>query len=388
MPYKNVDKKIGKSKKAYKIIIGILLLIFLTFILLYNYNYSFRKTINSYMSYGSIDSNNAIMLNIDQNTIDYIVGTDNYFAVLKQNNVIGYVTDKQYFSYPLSATTVISSTAGDYLLLAEKADKKVYLFNNNNLIYEKDVGGNITQITVNKNGYVAVAMYKDGYRSVIIVYNDKGEEIFTTYYKATYASCIRLLDNNRKMAIVEVDTSGIKIASSIKFIEIDKLVEGNSVITTSKEIDTLITDMEFVTNDTVMYLTDSIVKEVNLLGEKKDILDISNNDILNVDIGLKNCIVRTEKVKKGIFNNSTDVIIVNRNNEEIGRYNVDGVVKLLKTYRDKIVVSIGQELYFLNSYGRPIKKYVSDTDIKDVIIYKGGSMAALIYRNKIEIIYI
>ena len=53
-----------------------------------------------------------------------------------------------------------------------------------------------------------------------------------------------------------------------------------------------------------------------------------------------------------------------------------------------ICLGIGQEVHFITPTGRLIKKYKTTMDIKDVIIYNNGNAAALIFRNKIELINI
>lgn len=264
----------------------------------------------------------------------------------------------------------------------------MYLFNGKDIVYEKEVGGTITGLTVNKNGYVAATMNKSGYRSVITVFSPTGEEMFTTFLATTYASHVKISPNNKNMAIVEVDTSGIKVSSGIKFIQIDKISESSERINTGKELDRIISDIRFATNDTVIYLTDTMVKQVNVAGEKKDILDLMDTNIVNVDISLGEYIVRTQKAKSTIFNTSTDVVISDRENKEVGRYTVEGTIKQVTASDNVIAASIGQEIYFITVSGRPLKKYLSNNDVKDIVIYNNGKMAALVYRNKIEIIYI
>ena len=57
--------------------------------------------------------------------------------------------------------------------------------------------------------------------------------------------------------------------------------------------------------------------------------------------------------------------------------------------KDNIIcVGIGQEVHFITATGRLIKKYTTTMDIKEVLIYDNGNHAALVYRNKIEIINI
>ncbi len=385
----NTQKINNKRKINVKLIIVIAIVVLSIIIFcLYQFNYHFRQTVNNLITIKSNTNQSVPMINIDQNSMNAIVGYDEYFAILKQNLLTGYTSEQEEFKNTVNATNPIYATEGKYLIIAQKGSSTVYLFNGKDLVYEKSVGGTITGLTVNKNGYVAVTMNKSGYRSVITVYYPTGEDMFTTFLSTTYASHVAISPNNKNMAIVEVDTSGIKVSSGIKFIQIDKITETSETINTGKETNRIISDIEFATNDTVVYLTDTMVKQVNIAGEKKDILDLMDSNIINVDISLGEYIVRTEKTKSTIFSTSTDVVIVDRDNKEVGRYTVDGTIKQITLKNNIIAANIGQEIYFITVSGRPIKKYISNSDIKDIIIYNNGKMAALVYRNKIEIIYI
>ena len=378
----------GKKINIKLIVVLSIIILLIVFFCLYKFNYGFRQTVNGLITLQTNTNENVPMINIDQNTTNAILGYDEYFAILKQNNITGYINEKAEFQNSVPITNPIYAVEGKYLLIAEKGDNKVFLFNGKNLVYENKVGGEITGLTVNKNGYVAVVVNKSGYRSIVTVYNPDGIEMFSTFFSTTYASHVKISPNNKNMVIVEVDTSGIQVNSNIKFVQIDKITENTQTINASKESSRVISDIQFATNDTVVYVTDTMVREVNLLGQKNDILDLQNANIVNVDIGLGKYIVRTEKTKSGIFNTSTYIVIVDRENQEVGRYTLDGTIKQVKVNHDVIAANIGQELYFLSSTGRPIKKYISNSDVKDIVIYNSGKMAALVYRNKVEIIYI
>ena len=382
--------KIQNGRKInIKLIIIITIIVFLiAFFGLYKFNYSFRQGVNNLIPLRANTDENALMINIDQNAINAILGYAEYFAILKQNTITGYISQEPEFTNNVSITNPVYSAEGKYLLIAEKGADTVYLYNGENLVYENKVGGEITGLTVNKNGYAAVVAKKSGYRSVVTVYNPEGVEMFLTYFSTTYASHVKISPNNKNMAIVEVDTSGIQVSSAIKFIQIDKVAQSTQAINAVKENGRIISDIQFATNDTVVYSTDEMIKEVNIAGDKKDILDLLDTNIMNVDISLGKYIVKVEKTKNGLFTSSTDIVIVDRDNKEVGRYTSDGTIKQIETKDDIIAANIGQEIYFLTSGGRPIKKYISNSAIKDIVIYNDGKMAALVHRNKVEIIYI
>ncbi|MBE5822108.1 MAG: hypothetical protein E7311_05960 [Clostridiales bacterium] len=385
--YKFDDIKSKMNKK--KIIIMVVILIVILFFTLYKFCYPFRQLVNNICSITPSINLNLTTLYVDNESINGIVGYDKYFSILSQNKLSTYTTkEKADFETNVKITNMISSQSGSYLAIAQKNATDLYLFNGDNLKYEINTTGNISQISVNKNGYVAVSVAKSGYRTIIVLYNPQGQEVFTTYLVNTYANDIKISDNNKYLAFSEIDTSGIQPVSKIKFIQIDKVGTDNYIIDTETEENTIISKLEFHNNNEVIYLTDGKIKKVNINGEKTDILDISNKNILNIDISLGNVIVIVEKNSNNLFKNSNDIKTYDLSGNLISSYQVDYTIKQLKVNDNIICANIGQTAYFITSSGRLINKYEAKADIKDVIIYDNGTMAALIYRNKIELMYI
>ena len=89
-----------------------------------------------------------------------------------------------------------------------------------------------------------------------------------------------------------------------------------------------------------------------------------------------------------MFKSPNDIKLYNLSGELISTYQIEENIKQIKVDSNIICANVGQAVCFVTSSGRLVNKYETTTDIKDVIIYDNASMAALIYRNKIELIYI
>ena len=81
------------------------------------------------------------------------------------------------------------------------------------MVTDKDVSwdttieGNISQIFVNKNGYVAVVITGTLNKTVIKMYNPSGKAMFTQYLSSTRAVDVNISNDNKYLAIAEIDTS-------------------------------------------------------------------------------------------------------------------------------------------------------------------------------------
>ena len=66
------------------------------------------------------------------------------------------------------------------------------------------------------------------------------------------------------------------------------------------------------------------------------------------------------------------------------QYTVNEVAKSITTSENKIALNLGTELYIINKDGIMLKKYISETEINDVVMTDG--LVGIIYRDKIQII--
>jgi len=59
-------------------------------------------------------------------------------------------------------------------------------------------------------------------------------------------------------------------------------------------------------------------------------------------------------------------------------------VKSIETNDNIIAINLGTEIYIINTHGWLVKKFISDTEIKDMHLYSNG--LAVEYRNKLGVI--
>ena len=88
-------------------------------------------------------------------------------------------------------------------------------------MWDRSVEGNISQVTVNKNGYVAVTIVDTINKTVVAMYDNQGEHIFDVVLSSTRVVATSISDDNKYLAIAEVDTSGTVIQSNIKTVSIE-----------------------------------------------------------------------------------------------------------------------------------------------------------------------
>ena len=221
---KSYEGKTINKKKVISLII-IILIIFLIIIvgILYENNNSVRNFLDKYVFLKEKHENNlpkiAITSSNDINTYAY----KGRILILKNNLLTAYNSNgNEEYNIEIEISNPIFESAGNYLCIGEKNGKKLYVISDKNIIWQKDLEDNILDITINSNGYVAVATTGTIYKTIIQTFDNKGEGLFKRFLSATYAIDMSISPDNKNLAIAETNFSGILIQSNIKIISIEK----------------------------------------------------------------------------------------------------------------------------------------------------------------------
>lgn len=385
---KEPKRKINKKKIIIAFLVAVVVLTLIILFIIYSANRSFRDIVDKYVLMKNVveDSTNSIVL--DENESNNVYAYDKYISVLSKNTLKNYNSSgKLEGELTVEITTPITATSGKFLLIAEKGKSKIYLISGNEIIWQKDLEGNIDNMSVNKNGYVAVILSGTTYKSVIETYDASGEQLFETYLGKTTAMDAEISLDNQYLAFAEMNTNGTLVQSIVKIVSIKKTktTPTESIIYTYAEPNgNLITNIKYEDGNKLICMYDDGVYAIkNDTNEK--ILNLIEEDkkISFADIELSGHMCRVIE-KSSLLNSQTSVEIVNINSKKTSTYMLDGVAKEIYSYNDTIAINLGSEVHFISTNGWLKKKYTSSQEIKKIVL--GSSCAGIIYRNKIEII--
>jgi hypothetical protein len=383
----NKEKKVNKKKIVILTIIIVFIVIAIITIGLYSTNDKAREWIDKNIFRKEVLQDKVATIDLKENQDSNIYAFNKYIGILNKTKFSVYnSTGSQEKTLDLQISNPIWGSANRFLAIAENKGKKVYLISDKDIAWEAEVEGNISQVHVNKNGYVAVVIVDTSYKTVIKTYNPQGKELFNTYLSSTRAVDVSISNDNKYLAIAEVDTSGTMIQSSIKVISIDKASTDptNSLENTYKgEENKLITNIKYQNkNKLVCMYTDSIHQIEN--GEDITLIDNQNKKVIFQSVNLVNRACSIEEKSSGLFTADSLVNIVNIENHEIKQYTASSVTKELYTYGNIIAINLGTEVEFISTDGWLVKRYVANQEITNIVV--SDSIAGIIYRDKIEII--
>lgn len=381
------QKKVNKKKIIIIAILAIAVIAAISITVVYCNNEPVREWIDKNLLRKEVmqDKVNTIELKEDQNANIYAF--NKYIGVLNKNKFTIYGNaGNEEKSLEVQVSNPIFDSANRFLVMAEKKGKKVYLITDKDITWEAEVEGNISQVHVNKNGYVAVVITDTIHKTVVNMYNAEGKEMFKTYLSSTRTADVAISNDNKHLAIAEVDTSGTIIQSNIKIISIDKASSDptNSLENTYKgEADKLITNIKYQDkNKLVCMYTDSI----HIIENNQDtiLMNNENKKMIFQSIELTNHAVEVEEKSSGLFTADSIVNIINTDNKGTKEYTANSVAKEIYTYGNRIALNLGTEIEFINTDGWLVKRYIANQEITNIVV--SDNIAGIIYRDKIEII--
>lgn len=385
----NLDfrKKINKKKFWIAIAIGVVILINIAIMIIYSANDVVHNWIDVNIFRKEVKQDKATTIDLKENQDSSIYAFNKYIGVLSKAKLSIYSnTGNEEKSLDVQISDPIWNSSNRFLAIAENKGQKLYVITDKDISWEADVDGSISQVHINKNGYVAAVIGDTSYKTVIKMYNSQGKLLFNTYLSTTRAIDVSISNDNKYLAIAEVDTSGTIVQSSIRIMSIDKASknETDTLENTFKcQENKLITNIEYQDkNKLICMYTDSIHELVN--GKDEVLIDNENKKVIFQSINLRNHACSIEEKSSGLFTADSLINIINTDNKQIKEYNAESVTKELYTYGNIIAVNLGTEVEFVNIDGNLVKRYVANQEITNIVV--SDSIAGIIYRDKIEII--
>lgn len=382
------QKKVNKKKIVIATIIGILLITLISMTIIYINNKEARNWIDKNIFQKEKTQNNLPSIEIDESDSSNIYAFNKYIGILNKNNFQIYDnTAKKENKLTIEISKPIFTSNNRYLAIAEEKGQKLYLIEDRDIAWETEIEGNIAQVTVNKNGYVAVTIVDTLYKTTIVMYDNKGNELFKTFLSSTRVASTSISEDNKYLAIAEIDTSGTIIQSNIKIISIEegKNNPDNSVKKIyNGENNDLITNIKYQGKDKLLCMYTDKISVIKTDETIENIQEYGNRKVSFTSIELANASITVEEKSSGIFTADSIVNIIDSDNKSTSLYTAESVTKEIYTANNIIALNLGSEVEFINTSGWLVKKYIAEQEITSIVL--SNSIAGIIYRDKIEII--
>lgn len=369
--------------KKVKIICILLLILFCVGVIVYgNYdrisNYFANKEWEIAGSIGKIELSNYISTCV----------TNSNFIILENDLVKGFSDNgKEHFKQNISNKDIVTYSVEDYLIIAEKDGSNIVCINDNEIAWKNSMNNaSVLAVYINKNGYSAIIYSQSGYKTLVKVFSSTGEELFTNYFASTYAIDVAISNDNKTLAIAEIDTEGINAKSRIKLVDVNEATQ-SSVKKYEFENGEVITDIDYNQNNELIIMTNQAVKVFD--GDIKTIVDFNKNNVALANINTQKNVVTVETKTESLFNASYQLCVYDTNSsKEPKTYELEDIPTQIICNKNIIAINTGEEIIFLNSSGHFRKKCEYKGQLKDICLFGNGETAVLIFRDTAEFIKI
>ena len=158
-PKETKEKKVNKKKVIITIIAIIITLFLIIISAIYINNKNIRLWIDKNIFRKEVIQNNLPTIELNESDTQNIYAFNKYIGVLSKNQFAIYDNSgKKQDELNIEITKPIFNSNGRHLVIAEEKGQKVYLITDKGIAWEKSIEGNISQVEVNKNGYVAITI--------------------------------------------------------------------------------------------------------------------------------------------------------------------------------------------------------------------------------------
>lgn len=383
---KSSFKRINRKNLIISICIIIIILLLIISFSLYIANQNVRDFFDIYLFKKNISSNNSSKIDFNDDESTFVFSYDKYIAVLNKNNFTTYNSSgNKAFDLSVELSSPIASSNNRFICLGENSGKKLYLINGQNIAWQKDIEGTISKVNVNKNGYVSIVVTGTSYKSVVITYDSNGKELFKTYLSSTTAIDSAISNDNKYLAIAEIDYSGTAIQSNIKILSIEKSQNDptNAIdYIYPADSNSIALDINYNSKNRLVCMYDN---SIHLIQNNNDteLTKISDKTDLFYDINLTDTYIKISQNSNTLFSgNEAHLVDISSNKDNL--YSINGTPKSIYCADNTIAINLGSEIDFTNNSGWLIKKFNTTQEAKNIVL--GSGIAGVVYKNKVEII--
>ena len=364
-------KKINVKKIVISILISIIIIAIIVLVALYVSNEQFRDWTDIQIFRKEISQDRVAVIELEEGQFSNVYAFNRYIGILNKNKLSLYgSTGSEEASLDIEISTPVFFSSNRFLVVGEQNGQKMYLIEDKEIAWESEIEGNISQVYVNKNGYVAVIISGTSYKSVVQVFDPEGNALFKRFLSSTIAMDVSISNDNKYLAIADVDTSGTIVQSHIRVISIE---EARTDPSNSEENNyqsgqnKLIIDIEYQDKNRIVCMyTDTISIIEN--GQETTMFDNEDKKIVAQSVKLNNNFVTIEEESAGIFSANSVVNIVDIDTKNTKNYTLESSIKEIYTKGDIIVLNLGREVEIINTgemVEKVLEKYLLENNLEN-----------------------
>ena len=379
--------KLNRKKIVITIAVILTIILLIVAIVLYISKNDVRNWIDINIFRKNISEQDIQVINLNTDKNNQIHVYNNYISVLNDKTVTLYNSyGEKITSIEVNINSAIFDSSQKYFVIAENRGNEICLIFDKTYLWSQKIEGEILQVHVNKNGYVAVITTDATHKSIVTFFDSQGKKLFASYFASTRIVDASISNDNKYIVIGELDTSGTIIKSNIKILSVQNAQqnpEKTIIYTYEAEDGVLITNVKYQTKNQIACIYDNglgVIKDQTY----REVIKIDNEKITYIANDFNNHVAYVDEENTGLFKAQSNVHIVNTSDYQEKIYKMDYVAKDIYANDNVIAINVGTEIYFVDTNGWLIKRYTANQEITNVKFSE--SLATVIYKDRIVII--
>ena len=365
-----IDFKKKSNKKLY-LILAALTVVTLALIYINIAHSAYRKNLNL-----NADS----IINLEDSGYSFgkggnfilVCGKDGIAAVNKNGEIA--------WKYAAQVNEPLMSAAGNYILYSDLSGNKTELISDGKCIASFSPYEVITA-KVNSGGYSALAAKQRGYKSQVIVFDPKGEQVFAWHSTKYYVIDALVAPDNKSLFVsaLEFDESA-GFLSRLLYLTFSS--DSPSVLPSGD--DNLIAVL-VSTKQSVLAIGNNALYSYNKSGKSNFSIDYAGRT-------LQEFAVSDDIIALGLTKTSTEgsiggsvVETYSESGSKKGSYNTGYEIKFLDVDGRKVLVNSAEGAYILSDGGRLTGTLYFDNEVRDGLIFSGGKKLMLVNGSKVNV---
>ncbi len=333
--FDNIKNKAVSSKETIKDTRKFLLFIMCFFILVYVLFSIIPYLISVMVGHRVEITDNEISSNVS--TSGELYTYKNHILLFNSNGMQFYDFDGDYkHSLYFDAYSPYLNISDKVLAVADTNGKNAAVIKNNKIKYTLKSDDTIQLISANKKGYSAIITNEKGYKSLVKVYDSKGENIYQWHIGEYYAVDTYVTENSKYLVVLGVGIDDSNINSYITFINLKE-----DKIHSEYKIESELAYKLSVKNNGTYVITDSNMYFISSSGKLKYKYNFSGNELLGFDIKDSNNLA----IALNDNNSKSIVILLNKRLKTKGQCVVPIQVTMLDSSKEQIAVAGQNEIY-------------------------------------------
>ena len=190
---------------------------------------------------------------------DYIVecSRDGFYLFDKSGNEI--------FRKNIEFQKPVLKKQGNYLLVADLGGRTAFVIEDKTIKWEETFTNNIINISINRDGYIAIVLKTIGYRNTIRVLAPIGRKLFDWVVADDYVIASEISPFSTELMINRIKTNGISVRSGLEFLDL----KSEPFAALESEEEKVFLNAQYIGNSNLAVVTD---KEFYLYSDEREII--------------------------------------------------------------------------------------------------------------------